>query len=262
MNNTEVKKPSAKKTVIIIIASVLAFTLIAFCASLLIINMMTKESDKGLIDDFKSDYGESETETNGNLRTFGKTEYKYGLVFFGKDLVDPDAYIPLLSAIAGKGIFVVQVLPTMNVSGLSKADAERATRLYPTVESWFVGGHASGALTAAQAAYDNPSDFKGVALVGSHCDTDLTAYGQKVLALFGSEDKIMNKSLYEQNKDNFPEEGFKEYILDGANHSNFGMYGVEEGDGEATLENYRQILIGAEIIGKFVTGYYDNPLHQ
>jgi hypothetical protein len=254
MNEQKTVKQSPKKTLLIVTASILAFVLISLASTAVIINLITKTPDAGSIDSFKGEYGSAEMTTNGNLRTFGDPNWEQGFIFFGKDFVSADAYIPLLSAIAGKGIFAVQVMPGIGVSGLAANEAQNAVAYYPNVKEWFVGGHASGALTANGCMLRNPSDYSGLVLIASHADTDLTHLDKKALAIFGTEDKIMNMTTYEQSKNLLPKEGFIEYKVKGGNHSFFGMYGLEEGDGTATIANSRQVLIGAEIIGKFIFG--------
>ena len=41
-------------------------------------------------------------------------------------------------------------------------------------------------------------------------------------------------------------------VISGGNHAYFGMYGEQEGDGEATIENTEQIIITADAISEFI----------
>ena len=73
-------------------------------------------------------------------------------------------------------------------------------------------------------------------------DTDLS-----VLSVFGSEDKVMNREKYEDNKLNLPR-NFTEVVIDGGCHAYFGMYGTQDGDGTPSITNEEQIRLTVESI--------------
>ena len=57
----------------------------------------------------------------------------------------------------------------------------------------------------------------------------------------------MNRKKYEKNRGNLPAD-FTELVLDGGNHACFGMYGAQDGDGEASLSASEQIIATADAI--------------
>ena len=61
----------------------------------------------------------------------------------------------------------------------------------------------------------------------------------------------MNREKYGKYRDNLPDDT-EETVIEGANHAGFGMYGEQQGDGEATITNAEQIEITADIIAEFV----------
>lgn len=61
----------------------------------------------------------------------------------------------------------------------------------------------------------------------------------------------MNREKYEESKVNLPD-GFAEIVIDGGNHSYFGVYGEQKGDGEAEISNAEQIELTAEQIFAFM----------
>ena len=73
----------------------------------------------------------------------------------------------------------------------------------------------------------------------------------EVLSVFGSEDQVLNREKYEENKGNLPDD-FTEVEIDGGCHAGFGMYGAQDGDGEPSISNEEQIKITVEEIVKFV----------
>ena len=77
-------------------------------------------------------------------------------------------------------------------------------------------------------------------------ETDL-----EVLSIYGSEDKVINREKYDENKSNLPSDIF-EVVLNGGCHAYFGMYGAQEGDGKPVLSNEEQIFLTAEYIYKMM----------
>ena len=97
---------------------------------------------------------------------------------------------------------------------------------------------------AASYLGDNVDDYEGLILLGSYSTEDLSGIDLEVLSVFGSEDKVMNREKYEDNKSNLPD-GFTEIIIDGGCHSYFSMYGAQDGDGIPTISNKQQIYLTA-----------------
>lgn len=70
------------------------------------------------------------------------------------------------------------------------------------------------------------------------------------LSIYGSEDRVLNKEKYEQNKSNLPDD-YSETVIDGGCHAFFGVYGNQDGDGTPTITNEEQIQLTAEKIAAF-----------
>ena len=100
---------------------------------------------------------------------------------------------------------------------------------------------------------DNADDFAGLILLGSYSTKDLSNSGLRVLSVYGSEDKVLDKEKYEKNKANLPAD-FIEVVIEGGCHAYFGMYGAQEGDGTPSITNEQQIQRTAGEIINFVAG--------
>lgn len=70
------------------------------------------------------------------------------------------------------------------------------------------------------------------------------------LSIVGSKDNVINRKNYEKNKSKAPEDAIYK-ILEGGNHANYGDYGKQEGDGEATINREEQIKQTALWIEEF-----------
>jgi len=104
---------------------------------------------------------------------------------------------------------------------------------------------------AASYIADHIDDYDGLILLGSYSAVDLSETNLDVLSVYGSEDKVMNRAKYDENKANLPED-FIEVVIDGGCHAFFGMYGAQKGDGVPAISNEQQILLTAEQIIKIM----------
>ena len=102
---------------------------------------------------------------------------------------------------------------------------------------------------AASYIADHTEEYEGLVLLGSYATADLSDTDLAVLSLFGSEDRVMNREKYDENKSNLPDD-LTEFVIDGGCHAYFGMYGAQDGDGTPTITNEEQIRITVEKIVK------------
>ena len=174
-----------------------------------------------------------------------------GFIFYPGGKVEYTAYIPLMQACAEEGILCVLVEMPFNLAVLDVNAADGIQEEYPEIEEWYIGGHSLGGSMAASYLATHVDDYEGLILLGSYSTADLSDTNLAVLSVFGSEDRVMNREKYEENKSNLPN-NFTEYIIDGGCHAYFGMYGVQDGDGKPTVTNEEQIRLTVENIVKIM----------
>ena len=196
----------------------------------------------------------TEVSKNG-YTTFGNADSELGFVFYPGGKVEAWAYAPLMRSLAEKGIFCVLFEMPFNLAVLDVNAAEGISEEYPLISSWYIGGHSLGGSMAASFISDNTDVFSGLVLLGSYSTADLSDTDIRVLSLYGSEDGVMNREKYEKNKENLSEEFFVEIVIEGGSHAYFGMYGEQDGDGEAKISAEEQIAFSAEKISDFL---YEN----
>ena len=172
-----------------------------------------------------------------------------GLIFYPGGKVEYRAYIPLMQACAEEGILCVLVEMPFNLAVLDVNAADGIQREYPEIEDWYIGGHSLGGSMAASYLAGHTEDYEGLILLGSYSTADLSDTDLEVLSVFGSEDQVMNREKYDENKSNLPTD-FTETVIEGGCHAYFGMYGAQEGDGTPTITNEEQIRITVENIVK------------
>lgn len=170
-----------------------------------------------------------------------------GFVFYPGGKVEYTAYQPLMAACAQQGILCILVEMPFNLAVLDINAADGIQEQYPEIEKWYIGGHSLGGSMAASYLADHIDDYEGLILLGSYSTADLSETGLDVLSVYGSEDKVMNRVKYDENRSNLPSD-LIEVVIEGGCHAYFGMYGPQEGDGKPTISNEEQIFLTANHI--------------
>ncbi len=249
--NISEEKTKNKKNKILkrLIAIIIVFALVS-CACAIYVNDYYR-ADLGAISAISSiNNVKRETLNNGTI-VYKPENVQAGFIFYPGGKVEYTSYIPLMEELAKKDIMCVLLKMPFNLAVFDVNGAEGIKEMFSETENWYLGGHSLGGSMAATYLAENVNDFDGLVLLGSYSTANLTEENIKVLSVFGSEDKVMNREKYEENKSNLPED-FTEVIIDGGCHAYFGMYGEQEGDGVANITNEEQIQKTAESIKNFI----------
>ena len=167
------------------------------------------------------------------------------LIFYPGGKIECISYAPLLSELASNGIdvFLLEMPFNLAILDINKANIILDRYDYKNI---YVGGHSFGGVISSMYAYDNYEYINGVILISSYANRKLND-DLEVILINGSEDKILTINDYEKNLINLPKNN-KEYIIEGGNHSNFGSYGIQKGDGISNISHSKQINETVEII--------------
>ncbi len=187
-----------------------------------------------------------------NTIVYAPEDATTGLIFYPGGKVEYTAYAPLMQACADRGILCVLVEMPFHLAVLDMNAADGIQEKYPEIEDWYIGGHSLGGSMAASYLADHTNDYKGLVLLGSYSTADLSDTELSALSVYGSEDKVLNRKKYDENKSNLPDH-FAEVVIDGGCHAYFGMYGAQDGDGIPTITNKEQINLTVDAIVRFVS---------
>ena len=172
---------------------------------------------------------------------FRPVEYepRMGLIFYPGGRVDARAYASLMRAVAAEGYLVVIVPMPLN---LAVFGIERATDVmdgYPNIASWVIGGHSLGGAMAASYAYKYPERVDGLILyAGYPADSNSLATSDlPILSVYGTEDYSIDDLSASTT---LLPPGTTYVVIAGGNHAQFGNYGLQSGDGEATISREAQ----------------------
>lgn len=186
-------------------------------------------------------------ELSGNLTVFAPEQPEAGFIFYPGGKVEHTAYAPLLLELAEEGILCVLVKMPLNLAVLDMDAAEGIPEQFPEIGNWYIGGHSLGGSMAASCAAKNPEEFEGLVLLAAYSTADLRSTDLKVLLAHGDRDGVLNMEKYTQYMPNLPEDS-RQLVIVGGNHAQFGSYGPQKGDGEATLLGGDQLEATAQEI--------------
>lgn len=169
------------------------------------------------------------------------------LVFYPTDQVEAKAYAPLLADLAANGLDCIVVKMPLYRPQLwgSAMNVIRAEYRY---EQWYIGGHGLGAGEAGKYALKHKEDLAGLICLGGFADKNISMFSQPILLISGSVDGVFDHRNYEENAPYFA----METTITGGNFSQFGDFGLYEGDNEASIDEVTQRKQTVEAILQFV----------
>jgi hypothetical protein len=164
-----------------------------------------------------------------------------GLIFYPGGRIDPRAYAPAARSVAAAGHLAVIVPMPLRLAVLGPNRAARVIKAFPEIERWAVGGHSLGGAMAARFAARHPGEVSGLVLWGSYpAEGDsLASSGLMVVSVYGTKDRLATLEEIEASRQLLPPDT-QWVAIEGGNHSGFGWYGPQVGDGSATIEPEEQ----------------------
>ena len=159
-------------------------------------------------------------------------------VFYPGGRVDYRSYAAPLHKIAAEGYLVILLPVRLNLALFDASAAERAIPAFPEIRHWVVGGHSLGGVAAAQYA-GTKANLDGLVFWASYpANGSLRDSNIKVLSVYGTLD-ISSTTRFDESHLNLPDS--TEYVvIEGGNHAQFGDYGFQPGDNEATITRQEQ----------------------
>lgn len=197
----------------------------------------------------------SVTVIEGPWITFSPTgkQPQKGLIIYPGGRVDPRAYAPLARAIATQGYRVVIVPMPLTLAILDLfpvLGGERAAKVidaYPSTREWAAAGHSLGAVALSNYIFKYPQDIGAFALLASYPIKDLSESTIPMLSIWGENDALVTPKI--DNYWHLLPESIAKVVIKGGNHAQFGYYGDQKGDGEASIsrEDQHQQVVSAVV---------------
>lgn len=165
---------------------------------------------------------------------------KKSIIYYPGGLVAPEAYLYKMGHTAICLEKTVYIIRAPFNAAIFRVNAARSIIHHYELGPVWVGGHSLGGISAARFAAGHREMVSGVFLFGSYSDRDLGDFEGRIVSVMGLQDQIINWDNYEQAKKNLPPDAIL-LEIQGLNHSDFGSYGLQRGDGMSLL-NEKQII--------------------
>lgn len=171
------------------------------------------------------------------------------ILFYPGAKVETKAYAPLLRRIASESadVYLFDMPFHMAFFGLDKADKIRDSKEYA---HYYMAGHSLGAAMAGVYVADHLDEYDGLIFLAGYPTKDLHRDGFALLSVYGTND--MDVESLRKNPQYRPDD-YTETVIEGGNHANFGNYGVQKGDGTATITREEQQKKTAEAVSSFIS---------
>lgn len=167
---------------------------------------------------------------------------KIGIIFYPGGKVYPLAYNVMLNNLSHKNYHVFGLKVLFNLAILDENKANSVINNHKNIKKWVLIGHSLGGVTAQNFANKHKNIVNAVIHLGSYpLDSKNNVTN---LAIYGSLDKVVNKTKLKNAEQIFE--------INGANHAQYGNYGKQKGDGQATISSQMQQEITINKIIEFM----------
>ena len=186
-------------------------------------------------------------ELNSGYALIPNTPAETGFIFYSGGLVTPEAYAAHLLPITQAGFTVFAPQMPLNLAVFNLNAAETIIEDNPQIEYWVIGGHSLGGAMASQFTLNNDDEIDGLVLWASFPaeSTDLSNHDITVSSIYGSLDGLALGDEIGESAKLLPADTIFVEIV-GGNHAQFGDYGPQGGDNEATISRQDQLAQAVE----------------
>ncbi len=164
------------------------------------------------------------------------------LIFYPGAKVEYFAYLPILEKIKQScGITCILVKMPFNMAIFDANAADEIIDQFPNIKNWYMGGHSMGGAMASDYASKHQEKIKGLILLGAYIYGNYPA--ANALTVYGTfNTSVAEKLNYTDNI----------VAIEGGNHAQFGNYGKQKGDPDATISSEEQQSIAVAAINEFL----------
>lgn len=169
------------------------------------------------------------------------TDPVIGFILYPGGRVDARSYAPAMHTIAAQGYLAVITPMPLNLAFFDQHAAAAVIDAYPAITTWVIGGHSLGGVMAARFAHSNPDVIHGVVLWASYPDPDgdLSTLDIAATSIYGTADGLTSLAEIESSRALLPPDTTF-VAIEGGNHAQFGWYGAQAGDNQATISREAQ----------------------
>lgn len=169
------------------------------------------------------------------------------IIFYPGAKVEYTSYLPLFMNLSSRGIdcYLVEMPFNFAFFGINSADSIIENSNYT---HYYMAGHSLGGAMAGTYVNRTDNNIDGLIYLSAHTNVGTNV---PILSIRGTNDGIINLTSYQEAK-SLIKNNFKEIIIDGGNHAQFGYYGKQSGDGQASITAKSQQDQSADAIIEFI----------
>lgn len=162
-----------------------------------------------------------------------------GIILYPGARVQAEAYAPLARRIAEEGYLAAIVYAPLNFAIFNPNAANTVMENFSAINTWVVGGHSLGGVAASTFATNHQDRVAGVVFLASYPANDALMNSEMpVISIYGTNDGLAQTEEVLEAKVP-PSTRF--VAIEGGNHSQFGYYGFQPNDNEASITREAQI---------------------
>jgi hypothetical protein len=179
------------------------------------------------------------TQTSREIRVASLTAGdQLGFLIYPGAQIQPAAYLPLARETALRFDCVVVIVKfPLNFAFLDWKVGARVMH-DENIAKWILMGHSLGGAFGSKLAISD-SRIAGMVMLASYPADNLAKKSLPTLSLNGQLDAVMSEAEFAKQKHKFPL-GSEFYVIGGANHSQFGSYGLMSNDSVASITPQKQ----------------------
>ena len=167
---------------------------------------------------------------------------KKGIVFYPGGKVEVIGYLPMAEELAERGYTVALCRMPFNLAFFDINAYKAPLSNIKGTDEWYILGHSLGGVAAGSCFNNNLDKFSGLILLGSYPMKSIEP--ENTLVIYGTKDVHMKTDKINSKN--------KVLKLEGGNHAQFGNYGIQSGDGKATMKRIMQQEKSADRIVEFI----------
>jgi dienelactone hydrolase len=195
---------------------------------------------------------------------------KTTMIFYPGGLVDPHSYLKWQDQLVASDS-TLQIITVKMPSNLAVINSNKGVRLFEQftdMERWIISGHSLGGAMATNMIEEYPEKLKALIYLAAYpADDRIKDYKGGVLSISGENDGLTTPADIQDRMSDLPEAYEMNSILDfpndvkaktlyyqivGGNHAQFGNYGKQGDDLEATITRDQQQNQLVELIRNYL----------
>lgn len=192
------------------------------------------------------------------------------LIFYPGGLVDPHSYLQWQDKLVANdpSLQIITVKMPSNLAVINSSKGAKLFDHFPAMDRWMIAGHSLGGAMATNMINKYPEKLEALIYLAAYpADDRIKDYSGSVLSISGENDGLTTPGDIEESKKDLPEAyemititDFPNnltaktlyYQIEGGNHAQFGNYGEQENDLEATITREQQQNQVVELIQNYL----------